>query len=113
MKTPALVALLLAAAAVLFLAGCVTGRRASADGPLIQTVLAAMLPADFAGPVHLEHRNQYFTIVIDAANVRRVDDKWTWEWLEYERTSSIPLFSGVTWSSTGKVRLGAPPTLPK
>lgn len=113
MKTPAILVLILAVAALLFLSGCITGRRASADGPLIVTVLDAMLPADFSGPVHLEHRNQYFTIVIDGADVHRVEGKWTWTWLEYERTSSIPLFSGVTWSSTGKVRLGSPPSLPK
>ena len=99
----------LALCLVAFLAGCATASAQKSDASLVQSVLGKMLPGDFAGPVHLEHRNQYFTIVIDAGDVRRVGDKWTWRWLTYERNSHFPLFSGLAWSSTGKVRLGAAP----
>lgn len=107
MKTLLLVSL--AAALVAFLAGCATATTQRSDSSLIQTVFEKMLPADFSGPVKLEHRNQYFTITIEAGAVRRVGERWTWDWLTYERQSHFPIFSGLTWSSTGKVRLGTPP----
>jgi hypothetical protein len=105
-----LIPLILAALIVAFFAGCATaGRTQSTDATLIQGVLDKMLPPDFAGPIDVSHVNQYFTIAIKAGNVHRnADGKWTWDWLEYERNSHFPLFSGLTWSSTGKVRLGNP-----
>ncbi len=104
-----LVIAILATACVAFLAGCVSSTATRGDASLIQSLFDKLLPADFTGPARLEHRNQYFRIVIDAGDVRRVGDSWTWSWLEYTRESSFPIFSGLTWGSSGKVRLGTPP----
>lgn len=110
MKMSALIPLILAALAVAFFAGCATtAKTGAAPVPLVQGVLDKLLPADFAGPVDVSEVNQYFTITIKAGNVHRTaDGKWTWDWLEYERNSHFPIFSGLTWGSTGKLRLGSP-----
>jgi hypothetical protein len=96
-----------------FFTGCATASKGDAeDANLIQRIFTKLLPADFAGPVHLEHRNQYFSITIDGVNVRQVDGRWTWDALSYARNSHFPLFSGVTWSSSGRVNLGPPIVIP-
>jgi hypothetical protein len=103
-----IVILICAALVVLaFFTGCATVSRS--DSTLIQPLLDKLLPADFSGPIDVEHSNQFFTISIQAGNVRKQDGRWVWDWLSYERKSHFPIFSGLTWSSTGKVHLGQPP----
>lgn len=93
-----------------FLTGCATATRGTqSDATLIQSVLDKLLPADFNGPIELSHANQYFDLTIRGADVHKnAGGQWTWTWLEYERNSHFPIFSGVQWSSSGKVRLGNP-----
>lgn len=94
-----------------FVTGCATVSATGEDSKIVQAVLEKLLPSTFVGPVHLEHRNQYFDLTVDADNVRKgADGQWVWDSLTYERQSHFPIFSGLTWSSTGKVRLGAKPT---
>lgn len=91
--------------------GCATAaRRAAAPAPsFIERLCDKYLPADFHGPAHLEERGQYLTITIDAEGLRRGQDgRWTWTWLEYQRTLNIPVFSGVPYRQEGRIRLGTP-----
>lgn len=90
---------MLCVAAILCLAGCMSA-------PPIQKILDDVLAPSFTGPAHFSHTNDYFSVIIDAGNLRRVEGRWSWDWLEYERQSHFPIFSGLTWSSTGKVRVG-------
>lgn len=92
----------------LVVSGCATASSSTqSDASLIQSVMTKLIPSDFSGPIELTHTDQYFSISIRGENVRRNSDgKWTWDWLEYDRSSHFPVFSGVQWSSTGKVRLG-------
>lgn len=109
MKMTTLIPLILAALAVAFFAGCATAVKSPASGTMLQGVLDKIVPADYAGPAEFSESNQYFTITIKAGNLHRATDgKWTWDWLEYERNSHFPIFSGLTWGSTGKVRFGTP-----
>lgn len=103
-----ILALVLCVAAA-FLCGCATARvPGKVDGSVIDRVCDKFLPPDFHGPAHLEERGQYVTLVIDAGGLRRnADGRWTWDWLEYQRTVSVPLFSGVPYKQEGRVRLGA------
>lgn len=93
----------------LLTAGCVS-RAASKSNPedakLIQQACEAVLPATFTGPAKFTHHNQYFEIEIEAEGLRRVDGAWSFTWLHYKRTSHFPIFSGLTWSSTGEITLG-------
>jgi hypothetical protein len=100
---------LVAAFALGFLSGCASSSAAGGEAKILQRVLSEVLPPDFSGPVHLEHRNQYFDLAIDAGGVRQAGGVWQWDWLEYERKSHFPLFSGLAWASSGRVRLGARP----
>jgi hypothetical protein len=91
---------------VLLLAGAGCASRPADSGSFIQGVLNAVLPDDFKGPAQFSHANQYFTIDVTAGGLAKVNGRWTYTWLEYDRKSHFPIFSGLTWGSTGKVRLG-------
>ncbi len=86
MKTlRSLILVAVAAFALGFLAGC-----ASAVGDdhrsIIQAALNRALPPTFTGPAHVEHKNPYIDVTIDAGNLRRNPEGiWEWDWLEYRR----------------------------
>lgn len=104
--------LLLAFAGLLvgFLTGCVTAKNASGQAPqFIQTALDAALPPTHTGAASFTHANQYFEIAIEADGLRRDEAGWHYTWLTYERKSHFPIFSGLTWSSTGRITLGKKP----
>lgn len=110
-----LISLLLAALALAFLAGCATRAVASSEESLVQALLDKVLDPTWVGDADIERHDSYFDWHVTAGNLHRNQEtgRWTWDWLVYERKSHFPLFSGLTWSSTGKVRLGSPPSAPK
>ncbi|MBX3751390.1 MAG: hypothetical protein KF897_15030 [Opitutaceae bacterium] len=93
-----------------FLTGCVTAKKTSApDMQLIQAALDVGVPPTHTGYANFVHANQYFEITIEADGLRRDEAGWHFTWLTYERKSHFPIFSGLTWSSTGKITLGKKP----
>lgn len=94
--------LVLTALLALQLAGCASlpGASTVADATRIGQILDQLLPADFNGPAHVEHKNPYFDFTIDAGGLRHTDKGWTWTWLRYRRSDRF---------TQGSVTLGAPP----
>lgn len=107
----------LAAAALVFVlgfvSGCATAASTGDDGRLVQRILSAILPPDFSGPVSFRRSDMLMDWDIQAGGVRRNTETglWTWDWLTYERKSHFAIVSGLSWNSTGVVRLGSP-TMP-
>lgn len=87
--------------ACLFITGCtsITGSATASDAAYISTLLDKVLPADFSGAVHVEHKNPYFDFTIDAGGLHRTDKGWTWVWLKYHRSGRF---------SEGRITLGTP-----
>jgi hypothetical protein len=105
MKT---VRILAAMSLITLLFGC---QSAPSGASLIERVLNAALPETHNGPAKFSHANQYFTIDVEAEGLKKENGRWVYTWLTYERKSHFPIFSGVTWASTGKVTLGTRPAL--
>ncbi len=84
-----------------FGAGCVSS-GASDHAALIQSILNETVPADFRGDTHLEHKNSYFNVTIDAGDLHKENSQWTWAWLTYKRNGLI---------SYGIITLGTPPSI--
>jgi hypothetical protein len=103
MKT---VRVLAAMSLLCLLFGCQSAPQATS---LIEKVLNAALPDTHTGAAKFSHANQYFTIEIEAAGLRKENGRWSYTWLTYERKSHFPIFSGLTWGSTGKITLGTKP----
>lgn len=89
-------------AVALLCSGCSSLPSSStiADVTYIGQILDKVLPADFNGPAHVEHKNPYFDFTIDAGGLHRTDKGWTWTWLRYRRSDRF---------TQGSVTLGAPP----
>jgi len=100
---------LLASLILTGLTGCVTKGATGDDVTLIQRACDAALPKAFTGYAKFAHKNQYFDLTIEADGLKRDDTGWHWTWLTYQRTSHFPIFSGLTWSSTGEITLGRKP----
>ena len=83
-----------------FGAGCVT-TGTSGHAALLQEILDATLPPTFVGDAHIDHKNTYFRITIDAGNLHKEGGQWSWDWLTYSRDGMI---------SWGRITLGRPPT---
>ncbi len=108
-----LIPLFLAALALAFLAGCVT-RPGASEHSLLQGVLDKFIAPEWQGDAEFVRTDQYLDWDVKVGNLRKTKDgRWTWDWLVYERKSHFPIFAGMTWNSTGKVRLGSPPTAAK
>lgn len=103
-------AVLCLVSALFLSAGCISSKGGKSDeSSLVQDALDALLPPTFTGYASGEHKNQYFTIKLEADGLRRTEKGWTWTWLTYNRQSNFPLFPGFNWSSTGEVTLGRRP----
>lgn len=117
MNTITRFSLLLAMSLLSFLfTGCASRPSGqAAEAGLVHTLLDRLLPHDFRGPAHLEERGQYVTIVIDAGDLHRdaATGRWSWAWLDYQRTLNIPLFAGLPYKQEGKVRMGTPTKEPQ
>lgn len=107
MKT-ALRTLLLATA--LAAAGCATiTKNVTADVALVRDSFNSLLPPDFSGPIELHRSDMYVTFDLKASGVKKnAAGQWTWTWVNYHRTASVPWFAGLTWKSDVLVVLGAP-----
>lgn len=95
-----------------YLTGCQTVKdtpSAKVHGTVIQVVLTKALDPSHTGYAKFVHANQYFTIVVEADGLKCEDGVWRYTWLTYNRQSHFPIFSGLTWSSTGEVTLGKKP----
>lgn len=94
-----------------FFAGCRSKpNSAPQDTVLVQRALDAIVPRSHEGYFKGVHKNQYFDLEVEADGLKWSETAgWTWTWLTYNRTSHFPLFSGLTWSSTGQVTLGRKP----
>jgi hypothetical protein len=76
-----------------------------AVGPLLDRIV----PADFEGDGEFTERGQYLVMEVRVGGLkRRQNGAWTWKWLEYRRTLTIPVFSGMAYHGEAWIKLGAP-----
>lgn len=95
-----------------FLTGCQTAKSSNGTkmhGSVIQVALSSVLPSTHTGYAKFVHANQYFTLSVEADGLECVEGVWKYTWLTYNRQSHFPIFSGLTWASTGDVTLGKKP----
>jgi predicted small secreted protein len=81
---------LLVLLAVLLAAVCFTGCASTKSGdgqasPAVQVALDAVIPADFTGAAHINHKNAWFDFEIKATGLSRASGRWTWTSLEWKR----------------------------
>ncbi len=94
----AFLSLLLCVAGIGLAAGCASVPAGAPHVSVIERVLDAALPAAFSGDTKVVHKNPWIDVTIAAGNVRQVDGRWTWDWLEYTRNGRF---------SAGTITLGA------
>lgn len=87
--------------AILLFSGCssISSSSTAIDVNYVNQFLDKVLPPDFNGPLHVEHKNPYFDFTIDARGLHRTDKGWTWTWLAYRRSDRF---------TQGAITLGTP-----
>jgi len=98
---------------VIALTGCASMNKTTTEFfdyiTLVRDSFNKLLPPDFSGPVDISRNDSYFDISIKAGNLHRnPDGLWTWDWVEYQRKTHIPWFSGAQWASDVHFKIGAP-----
>lgn len=68
---------------------------------IVSAVMDAVLPPKFDGPAHLSRNDAYFDWTLDALGVKKIDDRWTWTSVHYERKTHFPF-----WLSLVRIDLG-------
>ncbi len=109
MKLLALIIIL--AASLQLLVGCASAPKAPVT-LLIQPLLDRIVPADFRGDGDFGERGQYIEIEIRAGDLHKTAAGWTWKWLAYRRTLTIPIAPGVPYRQSGWITLGTPTVTP-
>lgn len=100
---------ILALTVALCFTGCFGLTSTAANQPLlIQPVLDRIVPADFEGDGEFGEHGQYLDLEIRVGGLHRTAAGWSWKWLAYRRSVSIPLAPGVPYRQNGWVTLGTP-----
>lgn len=96
--------------ACIIAAGCANISKTVTDGAaLVRQTMDAILPSDFSGPVDLSRVDGYIEIRLKGGGIHKNEKgEWTWKWIEYERKTHIPWFSGAQWTSDVHFKFGEP-----